>query len=220
MAGGLERVSHDVAAVAVEGLTGEGTAAAVAGMMHGVWDAVDAALHETDLPAVACGPGCRHCCRVNVSVLAPEAIAIAAYLAETPEELPVVAAALTYFAERVRWLDHQERLRKELYCPFLDAAGSCTVHPVRPLMCRSVTSTDPEACMRSLDAAAWDEEEPVQMDLYRKFAAEEAYRALAAVLEAEDYDARPVELVQGVAAVLQRPQVVADFLERKQVEWG
>lgn len=195
----------------------------VAAALSMVWNAAEDVLASSSSPdvAVACGPGCPECCRVNVAVLAPEAVAIATFLEADPEVgghgFP---EKLADFAARVRWVDHAERLRCHMPCPFLDIKSSCMIHPVRPLMCRSITSTDPEACRRALEAAAWDEDEPLEMDILRKLVLEEAYMALADLLAKLGLDAKSVELTRGVAAVVQRPEIVQEFVGGNRIDWG
>jgi len=157
----------------------------------------------------ACRAGCPYCCVLNVTVLLPEAAAIAERLAATlpAGELAALVDRLDTQRMRVRWMDDGERVRKQIFCPFLDGVGSCTIHPFRPLVCRGVTSLDSRLCRNALDPTELDAPRSVPMDLALKTAMDEAFRALARAAEAGGMDTRGIELSAGVAAFLARPEL-------------
>jgi len=68
-----------------------------------------------------CRKGCSSCCQPGLSVFAVERNAIRAWLQLQPDLL--------------------EKLQKQAEnpdaCRFLDAAGSCQIYPVRPIICRT-----------------------------------------------------------------------------------
>ena len=79
-----------------------------------------------------------------------------------PTKLGVASAALTVvaltaacaeLAEASRGLRPAERARLGLPCPFL-ADDSCSIYPVRPLVCRGANSADVAACIRAFGPAA------------------------------------------------------------------
>ncbi len=170
---------------------------------------------------IACGPGCGTCCAVYVSVLIPEAIAIAAHLRERlpPEALALLRARLDEECRRLRWVDAEERVRLGIPCVFLDADGRCTIYPVRPLTCRSVTSTDAELCRRALSITCLDEEEPVVMDLFQKFLFDETFTTAAAALAGLGLDARSRELTAAVRVFLDVPARATAFLRGERLAW-
>ncbi|WP_052263266.1 YkgJ family cysteine cluster protein [Geobacter pickeringii] len=194
----------------VRGMGTGGDAQKIAAVMAGVVAFVEAALEGeldgAERTLMACGPGCATCCVVNVTVLFPEAVAIAAYLrtAMDAEEREELAAAIEGTAGMVRWMDDAERIRRHIPCPFLDRSGRCRIHPVRPLTCRAVTSTNPGACRRALDAVAGgdDEGEPLLMNLFQKFLLETAFRGVAKGLARRGLDDRGGELTQSMAELL------------------
>lgn len=168
---------------------------------------LDRELTPSQRGLVACRPGCPACCVVQVAVLPPEAHVIARFLRDTlsPDDLDAIAARLAELAERLRWVDEEERLRLQIPCAFLDEAGRCRIHPVRPLLCRSITSTDPAACRRALCATSFDEEEPVTMNLVQRFLYVEAFTAVAGGLDRHGLDSRSRELsvaIHGALAVV------------------
>lgn len=158
----------------------------------------------------ACGPGCPHCCVLNISVLLPEAASIAHRLARerTVGELAAFMPWLDNHRRRVRWMETGERIRLGIRCPFLDARDRCEIHPYRPMACRGVTSPDPELCRAALDPGDPDAPGPVPMDMRRKMAMEDAYVALAAAMEDRGMESRCIELAAGVGAFLADPRLV------------
>ena len=55
----------------------------------------------------------------------------------------------------------EERIMARQPCAFLDGSGSCSIYPVRPLLCRSITSTDADACREALSMLALGENQPI-----------------------------------------------------------
>lgn len=159
--------------------------------------------------ATDCRAGCPHCCVLTVTVLLPEAAAIAARLVvtlSTAERVPL-ADRLDYQRMRVRWMEDGERVRRQIVCPFLDGEGSCSIHPFRPIMCRGVTSLDSALCREALDPTELDVPQSVPMDQVRKSVMDGAFCALARAAGARGMDTRGIELAAGVGAFLSRPEL-------------
>jgi Fe-S-cluster containining protein len=162
---------------------------------------------------IACRAGCSTCCAVNVSVLFPEGVAIVDFLQREKgaDELRRIRERLDELYREVRWLDDSERPFIRRSCAFLDEGGSCSIYPVRPLICRSVTSTDPERCKEALVAPVFGEEVPVLMNLFQKTLFERAFTALGEAIEAADRDARGSTLTVTVKRLLDDPGLVEKF---------
>jgi Fe-S-cluster containining protein len=110
-----------------------------------------AALAKEPPPSpIACARGCSSCCVSKVAVVAPEVLRITAYLRDglAPEALAEIAARVRTADDATRGLSRAQRARAGVPCPLLDAEGACSVHPVRPLLCRGWTSLDAGACER------------------------------------------------------------------------
>lgn len=101
--------------------------------------------------AVACRPGCDHCCYQSVGVTPAEALAITVHLKTTlsSEELAQTTSDVAKARERTRGLSSQERFSPEHPCPFLKNA-QCSIYEVRPLSCRGMNSLDADECARNL----------------------------------------------------------------------
>ena len=222
----FEAFTEEVVRSAVEKLAGAKTAADIRALMGTITavaeDELEERLEPEEKTYIACKAGCAACCSVNVAVLVPEAIAIAEFVRETfnRRDLTEIRAKIDWLAEKVRWVDDEERIRLRLNCAFLDEREWCSIHPVRPFLCRSLTSTDPEQCRRALASCSYDEEEPILQNLIQRLLMEWAFRGLGKGLEQLGMDYRSMELTRSVKTFLDRPSLTDDFLERKRISFA
>lgn len=158
---------------------------------------------------MACGAGCPHCCVLNVAILLPEGMLIAIWLQQQlpADQLDAVRERLAVYCCRVRWMDDEERIFKRATCPFLDGAGSCSIHPVRPLSCRGVASLDRDSCREAFSPMTADQERLVPADLLRRGAFDVGFVVLSQALGHHGFDDRSIELGTGVLAFLERPEL-------------
>lgn len=188
---------------ALDSARGVGDLAELLAEIEGVVSRALVEVRPRDMPRAACGPGCAGCCTVNVGTSALEGAVAAAWLRErlAPANRAPLAARLLAFHEYVRWLEDHQRVAERLGCPLLDPDGRCTVHPVRPLACRSVSSLDAGECAVALAGSPDDEGEPlVRMDLAQQALYRESLAALGAVLGRRGLDARTRD-VSGMVGV-------------------
>ena len=97
---------------------------------------------------IACRDRCSHCCkRASVDTTAPEVLLLAAWLRanRTPDELAALTAEVSSLADETAGMTPAQRYWVKRACPFLKE-DSCSVYPVRPLVCRGANSADVEAC--------------------------------------------------------------------------
>lgn len=162
----------------------------------------------------ACRAGCPNCCVLNVTVLPPEAAAIAVRLGSglSADGREALIARLDRQWRTVRWMEDGERVRRQICCPFLDGAGSCSIHPFRPLLCRGVTSSDSELCREALDPTELDVPFAVPMDLAHRMVMDEAFRALDRALAECGMETHVCELSAGVWAFLAQPELYGRLL--------
>ena len=149
---------------------------------------------------IACAAGCAHCCIVNVSVLQPEADCIAEHLFEnrSAEELLDLYQGISNLEKETYYLDEEERIMARQPCAFLDNSGSCSIYPVRPLLCRSITSTDADACREALSMLALGENQPIVANLLHQQIFATAYSSFGEVLEEHHLDQRGHRLTASV----------------------
>lgn len=160
--------------------------------------------HRGDASRIACGPGCAHCCVVSVAVLRPEAVTIVAYLERklSAGHFLALAQKVDTLAAELRWLDEEERIRQRRPCALLDGAGNCSVYPVRPLLCRGLTSVDPETCRQAVELLPLEEAPPVTVNLFQSFLYNQAFLALAQAMANAGLENGSRELTAAIKALL------------------
>lgn len=204
-------------------LVGTPNAIAVGEMMRRLAALAEETLSEgldgRESELIACRAGCGNCCVVNVSVLFPEAVAIAGYVQRSfpREELEKLKGRIDELYTRSRWLDDEERVFLRRPCAFLNEADACAIYPVRPLLCRSVTSTDPEACLQAIAMPALGESKPVLMNLFQKSLMNATFEGLGHALEQLGLDCRGFRLTEAVKALLEEPGLATEFAEGRRI---
>ncbi|WP_224982857.1 YkgJ family cysteine cluster protein [Geomonas agri] len=198
-------------ATVVEALRKGADPATVARMLESCADAAQGLCNDRPY---ACAAGCPHCCVLNVAVLLPEAMTIALWLRErlSGTELAGLQMQLATHRSWARWMDDDERILKQMFCPLLDRWEACSVHHVRPLSCRAITSLDSQSCKDAFFPTVTDEDRMVPADLFRKVVFDAAFTALASGLCQVGLDDRSIELGTGVLAFLEHPEFVERFL--------
>ncbi|MGD9807837.1 MAG: YkgJ family cysteine cluster protein [Deferribacterales bacterium] len=139
---------------------------------------------EAELKHMDCKAGCSTCCRVNVSVLMPEAVIIKNFLMKTKAdpELDEQIFKMKTLAKHIKYLEEDERILANKPCAFLNEKGACDIYPVRPLICRSVTSADSGACKEAMTMLALNENILIPMNIMQKSVMDTAFIALASAL--------------------------------------
>lgn len=137
-----------------------------------------------------CGPGCGSCCVVNVDILEPEAAAIADFITTSmaPKQAAKLRLKIEKLQQRTMGLDHTERILSQQPCAFLDEAQSCSIHPARPLLCRSVSSANADDCRLALKMQAQGQHHPIASRIAQREIYEAAFCGLAAGLEQQGID--------------------------------
>ncbi|MEK9946766.1 MAG: YkgJ family cysteine cluster protein [Alphaproteobacteria bacterium] len=162
-------------------------------------------LNPPERPA-ACREGCAHCCRFQVTVTPPEALALADHIRQHQTEAAVATLAATCraLADAERGLDAAGRVRLKRACVFLENE-CCTVYALRPLACRGANATDDTQCARALDG------EDINLSLYLHQA--NVMKAAARGLNhADDKGAGQLELTAAMAIALNDETAAAQWL--------
>lgn len=161
--------------------------------------------HEPPEKPIACRRGCSTCCQAKVLVVAPEILRIGEYLrkTKTPEELETLLERVRRVDTITRGLSRDARAEAHEPCPLLDAEGGCSIHEVRPLVCRSWTSYEAQACisyweapMGRLTPPQW----PVGYEL-----AQAVLAGLGKACLDRGLDGLPLEFIAALRIVLERP---------------
>ncbi|WP_265821675.1 YkgJ family cysteine cluster protein [Geovibrio ferrireducens] len=167
---------------------------------------INAEKDKTSFELIACKVGCAHCCVVYITVLFPEAVNIARYL-ERGGEGDKFIPLLENRVRETMWTDEQDWSLLGKKCIFLDESGACSVYPVRPLLCRAVTSVSAEDCHEALASRIMGEETPVLMNLTVKKAYEQGFRALADGMSGAGMDSAGLELTRAVLFALKNNDI-------------
>ncbi len=213
----LDRVQR----TAMEHLSAASTPDDLVGMMKRVTEAAEEELanHRDNSEHIACKAGCGTCCAVTVAVLFPEIVAIDKFVKThlAPEKQRLIVQRVAELFRKVRWLDEEERLFLRQSCAFLDEAGSCMIYPVRPLICRSITSVDVRHCEEALVAPVLGEVRTVLMNLFQKDLMEETFSIVGQVQAQLGFMDRGGQLTPGIQLLLETPELAERFLARKNV---
>jgi Fe-S-cluster containining protein len=177
--------------------------------------------HEDgDRSLLACRAGCQDCCVVNVSITLLEGIAISRFIQQWGEtERTEVEQKLDTLWRAVRGLEDDERLMVRKKCAFLDKQGCCTIYPVRPLFCRSISSTDVEACRGAVTGQIFGDTEPVLMHQFQLQLYKTAFFTVADGLEQAELDGRSFQLCGLVRYLLSHPEQDEDLLVKASLCW-
>ena len=175
---------------------------------------------EGDRNLIVCGAGCQDCCVVNVSTTLLEGIAIARFIRKFPEEeLAQVRGRLDKLWRDVRGLDDDERLVLRRKCAFLDERGSCSIYPVRPLFCRSISSTDVEACRAAVTGSTFGEVKPVLMQQFQLQLYKVLFAGVGSGLEQAGLEGRSFQLCGLVRYLLNNPSLEVALLTGATLSW-
>jgi Fe-S-cluster containining protein len=160
--------------------------------------------HQGDTSRIACGPGCAHCCVVNVAILRPEAATIVAYLERklSTSQFAALELKIDEMYTGIRWLDDEERIRWQKPCALLDDAGNCSVYPVRPLLCRGLTSIDAETCRQAIELSALADAPSITINLFQSFLYNQAFISLAQAMENAGIENKSLEMTAAIKTLL------------------
>ena len=190
--------------VAFEKLTSSKGNADIVEMMEEIFTISEAEvqsfLSDEDISRMDCKEGCSTCCRINVSLLEPGAIIITDYLIKTlsPTELAKQKAKMSELVKHIRYLDDDERIFANKPCAFLNEHGGCSIYPVRPFLCRSVTSADKQLCKDAISMLALGESISIPMHTKQKQIMDAAFKAVAKGMDETGQSSKSMELTAGV----------------------
>ena len=175
---------------------------------------------EGDRSLLACGAGCQDCCVVNVSITLLEGISIARFLRQLDaSELAQITSKLDHLWCAVRGLEDDERLLARRKCAFLDDQGCCVIYPVRPLFCRSISSTDVELCRAAVTGQVFGEVQPVMMHQFQLQLYKTLFLGVGEGLEQASLDGRSFQLCGLVRYLLNYPDKDVELLTTSSLSW-
>ncbi len=174
-----------------------------------------------DRSLIACRAGCQDCCVVNVSITLLEGISIAHFLCQWDRvDLENTQSKLDKLWCDVRGLEDDERLLVRKKCAFLDTQGCCEIYPVRPLFCRSISSTDVELCRAAVTGQVFGEVQPVMMHQFQLQLYKVLFAGVGAGLEQAGLDGRSFQLCGLVRYLLSHPDGEEELLTESSLNWN
>lgn len=168
-----------------------------------------------DVHTLACKSGCFWCCYFTVDVRAAEVFGILDFMERelSPAEQERVRREVAANSESLRGVDPEERMRRNVKCPFL-SAGRCSIYEARPQTCRNYHATDASGCRASY-------ERPDDVDIDPDFAPL-VYQsggahvdAFSSAMAQRGYDVQAYELSTALAVAMAQPEARSRF-EAKQ----
>lgn len=176
---------------------------------------------DGDRSLLACAPGCQSCCVVNVSITLLEGISILRFLQQlNSADLERIVSRLDNLWRAVRGLDDEERLMLRRKCAFLDDQGCCIIYPVRPLFCRSISSTDVELCRAAVTEQVFGETQPVMMHQFQLQLYKTLFLGVAEGLTRAGLDGRSFQLCGLVRYLLSHPDKSEELLRTSSLSWS
>jgi Fe-S-cluster containining protein len=163
-----------------------------------------------------CHKGCKTCCRLNVSVLHVETICILEYLKNnlTDDEFKSFSNKIRKYYLDCMGLEDEDRIVAGLECIFLTEEGYCSIYPVRPLICRSVTSNSQEKCKESFFSVVFGEESTILMNLFQKELMLKTFSLIGDNLGKNGYNAKSFHMSYALN-FFNEENNVKNFMEKK-----
>jgi Fe-S-cluster containining protein len=164
-----------------------------------------------DVGTLDCRAGCTWCCHFTVDVRAVEVFRILNFIEQSlsAEEKARAQAEVRANAATLKQLDEDERITRNLKCPFL-SNGRCSIYTARPQTCRNYHATNVAGCQKAY-------EEPDNEDIDPEFApyvyqAGTAHvEAFSLALQGAGYDTKVYELNCALDAALSQPDARERF---------
>ena len=171
----------------------------------------------TSPTALACKKGCSHCCSRPVSTSAPMVLRIASLLRRNlgEEEFAKVLARVALLDEKTHGLPFSLSSRPPTPCALL-VEDACSIHSIRPFVCRAWNSTDEDVCRRALLVQGLE----MRIDLFQRTVYSGAEKGMHAALRARGLDPVDLELTASLRVAMENPDAADRWLAGEPVFAG
>ncbi|WP_273266628.1 YkgJ family cysteine cluster protein [Flexistipes sinusarabici] len=161
------------------------------------------------LENIDCKKGCGYCCILNIPVLSPESDNIYHFIKSnfSDQQLNIIKQKIDSYGFQIKNLDDEERIVCRKPCIFLSDEESCSIYPVRPILCRSVTSTSASKCKQALESVVMGDENTVLMNSFIKDLYKNLFLAVSDFLSSRNLPDKSVEITQAVKKSLNSEQI-------------
>jgi Fe-S-cluster containining protein len=192
---------------------------AVHAVVDGAAALADSFMDQNPTPSdqLACKRGCDHCCHRPVGTNAATVLRIAASLRERLSDVEFAATlarvvALDAQTHRASWTPTE---RPPLACAFL-VDHECTIHAVRPFVCRAWNSADADACLRALGVDSVE----MRFDLFQRTVFAGIEKGLQAAVKSHHLDAGDLELTAAIRVAMENPEACERWLAGEPIFTG
>lgn len=160
-------------------------------------EVVDKNYSEFNLKVIDCSEGCGYCCILNIATLEPEVGRIIYFINRNFSDFEKIdlKKRIVEAYNSIFGLTDDERIFLRKKCIFLDENLSCKIYPVRPIMCRAITSTDRNRCIESISQASLGENLTILSNIYIKEIYFAAFNKIADFLMKNNMDNRSADIV-------------------------
>jgi Fe-S-cluster containining protein len=164
-----------------------------------------------DAATLACKAGCFWCCYFTIDVRPVEVFRILDFVATrfSDDEQQRVRAEITANSAALAALDHTQRTRQNIKCPFL-AAGRCTIYAARPQTCRNYHATNVAGCQQSFEEPDNDDIDPEFAPLVYQTGGAHV-DAFSQAMSDAGYDTDAFEMNTALAAAMAQPDARERF---------
>ncbi len=167
---------------------------------------------------IKCSKGCSYCCYAQVSVTPPEAIFIGNYLNEN-YSLSQTDQLLKHIRHNISLTDGKSLEERVLVweqtpCIFL-FDGVCSIHPVRPFICRAWHSLSVTQCKDAFDSRKEDAE--IDSYPYRNYILGTIRDGMSEVLNNMGCESEPVEISIAIKAILNHPSPEQSWINGEKI---
>ncbi len=165
---------------------------------------IESAAEDQYLSDIDCSKGCGYCSILNIPVLPPESWNIVSFVRKNfnRDQFLALINKIHENAFKIKYLDDDDRIACNVQCIFLDSEKSCSIYPVRPVLCRSVTSHSRDDCKRALESVFTGEYHTVLMNTFVRNLYNDLFIAITSFLESHGLNSKSEEITQAVKSIL------------------
>ncbi len=163
---------------------------------------------------IDCKKGCSYCCSRTVGISAPEAFLIAEQISSSDAQFLERDAYLARAHETIR-IDPDDRFSNRKFCALLKD-DACSIYTGRPIVCRSNTSHQVQACIDAFDG----KDSPIPVPRSHMFLADRCRMAIYAALRSLNYPAFSYEMSEAVSLVLREDAASERWLNGEDIFAG
>ncbi len=167
-------------------------------LVYGVYET--SARRHPPQKKIDCERGCTYCCHNLVTISAPEAFLITAWLDGTRRPIEAAPIDIEMWCKKAALaIGHSsiDRLGEKVPCAFLED-GLCRIYTQRPLACRSCLSYSVDACRETFEGNEVEVNTPTEPIMLRS----NINFAMFAALRSLNYPAEGYELSEAVTRLL------------------